>query len=119
MQCNSGLILPGGSRAHKDRASAVFFPSMKSRGTSSQTVTGPAVRMSLKELVDHFNNWVAGLSDMRPQSRATYERALGAFLSWFPIDRKFLFTSRDVDRYQRYLVDKRGLRPATVATYLT
>lgn len=77
------------------------------------------VKMSVKELVEHFEGFMNSCKDKGEQTQGTYRRALREFLRWFPRDRRFRFTTRDVERYKRYLTETRELKPVSVATYLT
>src|SRR5687768_10633345 len=77
------------------------------------------LRLTLKELVDHYEGFLKQLERKSPETRGTYQRALRSFISWFPVDRRFLFRPRDVERYRRYLVDKRNLKEVSVGTYVT
>ena len=77
------------------------------------------VKMSVKELVEHFDGFMASVSDKGKQTQGTYRRALREFLRWFPRDRRFRFTTRDVERYKRHLAETKNLKPVSVATYLT
>ncbi len=77
------------------------------------------VKMTVKELVEHFEGFMSSLEDKGEQTQGTYRRALREFLRWFPRDRRFRFTTRDVERYKRYLAETRELKPVSVATYLT
>ncbi len=77
------------------------------------------VRMSVKELVEHFDGFMISCSDKGKQTQGTYRRALREFLRWFPRDKRFRFTVRDVERYKRHLVETKKLESVSVATYLT
>src|SRR5688572_9159582 len=77
------------------------------------------LNLTLKELVDHYEGFLHQLDRKSPETRGTYQRSLRTFLSWFPVDRRFLFRPRDVERYRRYLVDKRKLKEVSIGTYLT
>ncbi|MBC8145260.1 MAG: tyrosine-type recombinase/integrase [bacterium] len=77
------------------------------------------LKLTLKELVDHYEGFLKQLESKSPETRGTYQRALRTFISWFPVDRRFLFRTRDVERYRRYLVEKRNLKDVSVGTYVT
>ena len=77
------------------------------------------VTMTMKELVSHFEGFLTECEKKGPQTRGTYQRALREFLRWFPRDRRFRFTTRDVERYKRHLIENRELENVSVATYLT
>jgi integrase/recombinase XerC len=81
--------------------------------------TGSQLRLTLKELVDHYEGFLQQLERKSPETHGTYQRALRTFVSWFPVDRRFLFRTRDVERYRRYLVEKRNLKEVSVGTYIT
>lgn len=77
------------------------------------------LKLTLKELVDHYEGFLQECERKSPETRGTYQRALRDFLKWFPVDKRFLFRVRDVERYKRYLVDRKGLQNVSVATYMT
>jgi site-specific recombinase XerD len=81
--------------------------------------TGTQLRLTLKELVDHYEGFLVRLESKSPETHGTYRRALRKFVSWFPVDRRFLFRTRDVERYKRYLVEKENFKEASVGTYIT
>lgn len=80
---------------------------------------GRPVTLTMKELVSHFEGFLAEYGSKGDQTRGTYQRALREFLRWFPRDRRFRFTKRDVERYKRHLVENRELENVSVATYMT
>ena len=82
-------------------------------------VAAQPVTMTMKELVAHFEGFLTECEKKGPQTRGTYQRALREFLRWFPRDRRFRFTTRDVERYKRHLIENRELENVSVATYLT
>jgi len=77
------------------------------------------LKLTLKELVDHYEGFLGECERKSPETRGTYQRALRDFLKWFPVDKRFLFRVRDVERYKRYLVERKGLENVSVATYMT
>lgn len=77
------------------------------------------VKLTLKELVDHYEGFLKECERKSSETRATYQRALRHFIQWFPVDRRFMFRVRDVERYKRYLIEKKGLQNVSVATYMT
>lgn len=81
--------------------------------------TGTHLSLTLKELVDHYDGFLRHLESKSAETQGTYRRALRKFLNWFPVDRRFLFRTRDVERYKRYLVEKENLKEASVGTYIT
>ncbi|HVK40576.1 MAG TPA: tyrosine-type recombinase/integrase [Candidatus Kapabacteria bacterium] len=81
--------------------------------------SGQQLRLTHKELVDHCESFIVGLAGKAPETRGTYQRSLRKFLNWFPVDSRFHFQRRDVERYRRFLVEKEHLKEASVGTYLT
>jgi site-specific recombinase XerD len=77
------------------------------------------VQLTLKELVEHYEGFLKECERKSPETRGTYQRALRDLLSWFPVDKRFQFRVRDVERYKRYLIDRKGLKNVSVATYMT
>lgn len=77
------------------------------------------VQLTLKELVDHYEGFLKECERKSPETRGTYQRALRDFIKWFPVDKKFRFRVRDVERYKRYLVERKQLQNVSVATYMT
>lgn len=84
----------------------------------SQTPQKP-VKMSTKELVAHFEAFLASLDTKGEETRGTYRRALREFVRWFPRDRRFRFTRRDVERYRRHLAETKELSNVSIGTYMT
>lgn len=83
------------------------------------STSGSQLRLTLKELVDHYEGFLVQLERKSPETLGTYRRALRKFVNWFPVDRRFLFRSRDVERYKRFLLEKEGLKEVSVGTYIT
>ena len=81
--------------------------------------TATQLKLTLKELVDHYEGFLHQLEKKSPETRGTYQRALRTFIAWFPVDRRFIFRTRDVERYRRYLIEKRNLKDVSVGTYMT
>lgn len=77
------------------------------------------LKLTLKELVDHYEGFLQECERKSPETKGTYQRALRDFLKWFPVDKRFLFRVRDVERYKRYLVERKELQNVSVATYMT
>ncbi|HVZ40610.1 MAG TPA: tyrosine-type recombinase/integrase [Candidatus Kapabacteria bacterium] len=77
------------------------------------------LKLTLKELVAHYEGFLQACERKSTETRGTYQRALRDFLKWFPIDKRFLFRVRDVERYRRYLVERKELKDVSVATYMT
>jgi site-specific recombinase XerD len=77
------------------------------------------LKLTLKELVDHYEGFLKECERKSPETRGTYQRALRDFIKWFPIDKRFHFRVRDVERYKRYLIERKGLQNVSVATYMT
>jgi site-specific recombinase XerD len=77
------------------------------------------LKLTLKELVDHYEGFLKECERKSPETHGTYQRALRNFVTWFPVDKRFMFRVRDVERYKRYLIEKKGLQNVSVATYMT
>jgi site-specific recombinase XerC len=77
------------------------------------------LQLTLKELVDHYEGFLKECERKSPETRATYQRALRDFIKWFPVDKRFRFRVRDVERYKRHLVERKQLQNVSVATYMT
>ncbi len=77
------------------------------------------LKLTLKELVDHYEGFLRECERKSPETRGTYQRALRDFIKWFPVDKRFHFRVRDVERYKRHLVEVKGLQNVSVATYMT
>ncbi|MCE7935628.1 MAG: hypothetical protein DYG96_13710, partial [Chlorobi bacterium CHB2] len=89
------------------------------RSTAMIEETIEPVQLTLKELVDHYEGFLKECERKSPETRGTYQRALRDFIKWFPVDKKFRFRVRDVERYKRYLVERKKLQNVSVATYMT
>lgn len=60
------------------------------------------VKITLKELVMHYENFLDDCSRNSSETRGTYQRALREFVKWYPIDKRFSFLTR-------MLKDTRGI----------
>lgn len=94
-------------------------PESNNRSTAMIEETIEPVQLTLKELVDHYEGFLKECERKSPETRGTYQRALRDFIKWFPVDKKFRFRVRDVERYKRYLVERKKLQNVSVATYMT
>jgi site-specific recombinase XerD len=63
--------------------------------------------------------FIESLRHKRPETRGTYQRALRQFVGWCTNGHRFHFRPEEVERYKRYLADKRHLSAVSVGTYLT
>lgn len=81
--------------------------------------TSKPVKLTLKELVDHYEGFLKECERKSQETLGTYQRALRNFITWFPVDKRFQFLTRDVERYKRHLVDQKGLQDVSVGTYMT
>ncbi|MBL0331618.1 MAG: tyrosine-type recombinase/integrase [Chlorobiota bacterium] len=77
------------------------------------------VKITLKELVMHYENFLDDCSRNSSETRGTYQRALREFVKWYPIDKRFSFLTRDVERYKRHLIEVRGLKNISISTYIS
>ncbi len=77
------------------------------------------LQLTLKELVDHYEGFLKECERKSPETRGTYQRALRDFIKWFPVDKRFRFRVRDVERYKRHLSERKGLQNVSIATYMT
>jgi len=77
------------------------------------------VKLTLKELVSYYEGFLQDCERKSPETRGTYQRALREFLAWFAVDKRFQFRTRDVERYKRYLAERKRLQTVSIATYLT
>ncbi len=79
----------------------------------------PSVRLSFRSLRKYQEGFLRSLRHRRPETRATYERALRGFVRWFQEDRECRFRVRDIERYKRFLKKKKRLSWVSISTYLT
>lgn len=77
------------------------------------------VRLSRKELQQHYDGFVRSLRKSPAETRGTYERALREFVRWHGEDRHCKFLKDDIVRYRSYLIDERHLSAVSISTYLT
>lgn len=75
--------------------------------------------LSVGQLEKHTDHFIDGLIDKKPETRGTYQRALRQFLGWCQMNRGFNFHPTAVERYKKYLTDKKQLSDVSVSTYLT
>lgn len=61
--------------------------------------------------------FVRSLAHKRPETKATYDRALREFLRWVGPDGTFLPSREEMQRYKSYLLSTKS--PVSVSTYLT
>lgn len=80
----------------------------------------PAVRIKVSQLLDYISAFLESLAQQKSvATQQTYKRTLRELAYFFTRDRRFFFRPRDVERYRRYLVRIKKLKPASVATYMT
>jgi integrase/recombinase XerC len=84
-----------------------------------ETAEFPSVRLSFRSLQKYQEGFLRSLRRKRPETRATYQRALRGFLHWFQKDGGCRFRVEDIERYKRYLSKKKGLSAISISTYLT
>lgn len=77
------------------------------------------VKLSLKEVVEFYDGFLKECERKSQETRGTYQRALREFLAWFAVDKRFQFRTRDVERYKRYLADRKRLQAVSIATYIS
>ncbi|MCU0426190.1 MAG: site-specific integrase [Candidatus Kapabacteria bacterium] len=77
------------------------------------------VKLKLSELIKYRDNYLASLTNKRPETVGTYERALREFVNFFVKDGKFLFRVQDVERYRKHLATTKKMQDASIATYMT
>ncbi len=78
----------------------------------------PVTLRELERLLELF--LTACLEDKSGETVGTYRRSLHAFQQWSALEGgSCRFTSGDIGRYKKYLVDDRGLSEVSVSTYLT
>jgi site-specific recombinase XerD len=75
--------------------------------------------VSAASLAKLYQGFLQSLRHKRPETRATYERALREFLRWYPGKTPFTFKVADVERYKHHLTVRKNLSPVSVSTYLT
>lgn len=68
-------------------------------------------------LCSHAAAFVRSLAHRRPETRATYDRALREFLRWIGPGGTFLPSREHVERYKSHLLGTKS--PGSVSTYLT
>jgi len=76
---------------------------------------------SLKEVQNLITEYLQGLEDFRSnETLGTYKRSLNQFVKWLGITKmKSPFTERGVENYKKYLIERKGLKEASISTYLT
>lgn len=70
-------------------------------------------------LAKHYDGFLKSLRMKRPETRATYGRALREFLRWYPPGGKIRMVRADVERYKLHLSAEKNLSAVSVSTYLT
>jgi len=82
---------------------------------------GPPLTLSLQKLQSLLEDFQTEyLQHKSEETIGTYRRSLREFERWFTREEgRFRFTSSDVERYKRYLMQERNLHQVSVSTYLT
>ena len=82
---------------------------------------GPPLKFTLGELHARIDAFLTEyLAQKSRETIGTYQRSLNEFKRWFPMQRgRFLFRTKDVEAYKKYLMEVRGLHQVSVSTYLT
>ncbi len=79
---------------------------------STQTIT-------LQRLLVLHSDYLNELSKRNPETRGTYERTLREFMRWVRLEPEFECSTKEVERYKRFLLTKRKLSPVSVTMYLS
>ncbi len=79
---------------------------------SPQTIT-------LQRLLVLHSDYVNELQKRNPETRGTYERTLREFMRWVRMEPEFECSTKEVERYKRFLLTKRKLSPVSVTMYLS
>jgi site-specific recombinase XerC len=79
---------------------------------SIQTIT-------LQRLLILHSDYLNELSKRNPETRGTYERTLREFMRWVRLEPEFECSSKEIERYKKFLLFKRKLSPVSVTMYLS
>ncbi len=75
--------------------------------------------ITLQRLLVLHSDYVNELQKRNPETRGTYERTLREFMRWVRMEPEFVCTSKEIERYKRFLLTKRKLSPVSVTMYLS
>lgn len=79
---------------------------------STQTIT-------LQRLLILHSDYLNELGKRNPETRGTYERTLREFMRWVRLEPEFECSSKEIERYKKFLLTKRKLSPVSVTMYLS
>ncbi len=79
---------------------------------TTQTIT-------LQRLLILHSDYLNELSKRNPETRGTYERTLREFMRWVRLEPEFECSSKEIERYKKFLLTKRKLSPVSVTMYLS
>jgi site-specific recombinase XerD len=79
---------------------------------STQTIT-------LQRLLILHSDYLNELNKRNPETRGTYERTLREFMRWVRLEPEFECSTKEVERYKKFLLTKRKLSPVSVTMYLS
>lgn len=75
--------------------------------------------LPLQKLLILHSDYVNDLHKRSPETRGTYERTLREFMRWVRNEQEMDYSSKDVERYKKFLLTKRKLSPVSVTMYLS
>lgn len=75
--------------------------------------------ISLQRLLVLHSDYVNELQRRNPETRGTYERTLREFMRWIRLMPELECSSKEIERYKKFLLTKRKLSPVSVTMYLS
>jgi len=80
-----------------------------------------AFQPSSAEVESLVSEYLASVGEYKSvETVGTYQRSLNQFVKWLSITKmKSPFTEKGIEAYKRYLIERKGLKEASISTYLT
>ncbi len=75
--------------------------------------------ITLQRLLILHSDYLNELNKRNSETRGTYERTLREFMRWVRLEPEFECSTKEVERYKRFLLTKRKLSPVSVTMYLS
>lgn len=77
------------------------------------------IKIASKILENYFSSFLNSIKHRSEETIGTYKRSLREFIKWHKHEKAFHFRVIDVEKYKKYLAEKRKLSSNSVSTYLT
>jgi site-specific recombinase XerD len=82
-------------------------------------VANRILKLDSRQLQNLINDYLLSIAGLSRQTLKTYQKALSEFSFFFEVDKNFLFSVNDINRYRKYLEQRKRMQAHSIKTYLT